>query len=92
MAFNLEDLIRWEELSNSLQEQFKNIERKVHNSVSYLDGINNSFKCTIAYQPPKNPVENNDIWWDLNYDVLLFYCRKESIASNPVKLALPFVP
>lgn len=85
MAFNLEDLIRWEELSNSLQEKFRNIERKAHNSVSYLDGINNSFKCTIAYQPPKNPEENNDIWWDLNYDVLLFYCRKGSIASNPVK-------
>lgn len=76
MAFNLEDLIRWEELSNSLQDRFRNIESMARKNYSVINSFINNYDITIGYDPPLNPKGNQSMWFDLNYDVLRFYMDK----------------
>ena len=78
MAFSLEDLIRWEQLSNSLQQRFVNIERSAKKNVVYIDRMTNDYHVTIGYEPPLNPEGNVDIWFDTGRDVLKFYIDRNN--------------
>lgn len=78
MAFNPEDLIRWEELSNSLQERFRNIEASLNSQLAYFTSLNNGYRITISAEPPLHPEKDKDIWVDLNYRIVRFYMSRNN--------------
>lgn len=76
MPFNPEDMIRWEELSNSLHERFRNIERMIDSRMSNITADSGDYRMTVSYEPPLNPELDKDIWFDLNIMTLRFYTAK----------------
>ena len=76
MPFNPEDMVRWEELSNSLQERFRNIERMIDSRMANINGDSGDYRMYVSYEPPLNPEVDKDLWFDLNIMALRFYTAK----------------
>ena len=70
MSFNLEDKVRWDELSPSLQDMLKNLYMKYHTMFSYYENMNNTVRITIGTKPPTFGVKYNELWFDTKYMVL----------------------
>lgn len=82
VAFNPEDMIRWEELSDSLQERFRRIEAAINNSAKKFDGLTNNYRITISPEPPLYPEKDRDVWFDTNINTFRFYTDKGGASDD----------
>lgn len=73
MSFNLEDKIKWSELSPSLQQKFKDLETAVSEQRIYSDSKLNGIRITVSDTAPFNPKNNAELWFDTAYKVLRAY-------------------
>lgn len=73
MAFNLEDKIKWEELSPSLQAKFKELEDAINEQDQSHNQSMGGVRVTVNEVAPVGPVNNAELWWDETYKVLRAY-------------------
>jgi len=75
MAFNLEDKIKWSELSPSLQQKFKDLETSVTQQRQDNDNKLNGIRISVSDTAPFNPKNNAELWFDTQYKVLRAYAE-----------------
>ena len=70
MSFNLEDKVRWDELSPSLQDELKSLYNRYHAMYGVFENTNNTIRITVGKNPPKFAIKYNELWFDTKYMVL----------------------
>jgi len=68
--FNTENLIKFDDLSPSLQRRFLELEDAINNNNTQYGNRQNNKRITIDKFPPSNPRNNIDIWIDTRYRCL----------------------
>lgn len=74
--FNLEDKIKWEEWSPSLQDKLKEIWNQLKASNAWIDNRIGDVRITIDKNPPTYPVPFNEVWFDTNIMALRYYTNQ----------------
>ena len=73
MAFNLEDKVKWTELSPSLQQKFIDLQDAISDQHFQYNEFSDGIRWTVGDTPPFNPKNNAEMWFDTKYKVIRAY-------------------
>lgn len=75
MAFNLEDKMKWSELSPSLQKKFTELQDAIADQNRDYTVNTTNVRWTVGDTAPFNPVNNGEMWFDTKYKVVRGYAQ-----------------